>query len=178
MHQFSIESPPAAPSDSGPEDSPVEPAEGLPAPLGEIAAIDEYALTGLDEARGRVAETVGRQAVGCEPGLHPCADEGLDDLGLQPGPGRPVQRGRSDLTPGGVEMLGLPALYPFFSVGAVPHFASARDACVAAAGAERDNISLYDHLLTLALPNDVRQVFTNNRRASIDNHQPAFIACS
>ena len=65
-----------------------------------------------------------------------------------------------------------------FSVGAVPHFASAHDACVAAAGAERDNISLYDHLLTLALPNDVHQVFTNNRRASIDNHLPAFIACS
>jgi hypothetical protein len=64
------------------------------------------------------------------------------------------------------------------SVSTVPHFASVREACVAAAGAERDNIGLYDRVLTLALPDDVRQVFTNNRRASIDNHLPAFIACS
>lgn len=64
------------------------------------------------------------------------------------------------------------------SVSTVPHFASVSEACVAAAGAERDNIGLYDRVLTLALPDDVRQVFTNNRRASIDNHLPAFIACS
>jgi len=64
------------------------------------------------------------------------------------------------------------------SVSTVPHFGSVQEACAAAAGAERDNIGLYDRLLALALPNDVRQVFTNNRRASVDNHLPAFIACS
>lgn len=64
------------------------------------------------------------------------------------------------------------------SVTTVPHFGSVRESCVAAAGAERDNIGLYDRMLTLVLPDDVRQVFTNNRRASVNNHLPAFIACS
>jgi hypothetical protein len=63
-------------------------------------------------------------------------------------------------------------------INAVPHFGSVRDACVAGAVAERDNIALYDAFLAQALPDDVRQVFTSNRRASLDNHLPAFLACS
>jgi hypothetical protein len=37
---------------------------------------------------------------------------------------------------------------------------------------------MYDRLLPLELPADVRQVFTNNRRASLVNHLPAFESCS
>lgn len=64
------------------------------------------------------------------------------------------------------------------TVSTVPHFATVRAACAAGVVAERENIALYDRLLGGALPDDVRQVFSNNRRASLDNHLPAFVACS
>ena len=59
----------------------------------------------------------------------------------------------------------------------VPRFASVRDACGAAAQAEFENIAVYDRYLGADLPADVRQVFTNNRAASLDNHLPAFNRC-
>lgn len=64
------------------------------------------------------------------------------------------------------------------SVDTVPHFGSVQEACVAGVVAENENIALYDELLTQDLPNDVRQVFMNNRRASLENHLPAFVNCS
>jgi hypothetical protein len=65
-----------------------------------------------------------------------------------------------------------------WTVGGVPHFSSIQTACAAGVAAERDNISMYDELLRADLPVDVRQVFTNNRSASLLNHLPAFERCS
>lgn len=59
----------------------------------------------------------------------------------------------------------------------VPGFESVAGACRAAAQAERDNIALYDELLTQDLPDDVRRVFQSNRAASQNNHLPAFSQC-
>jgi hypothetical protein len=60
----------------------------------------------------------------------------------------------------------------------VPHFTAVAEACRAAAVAERENVAMYDDLLRLDLPSDVRQVFGNNRSASVVNHLPAFERCS
>jgi hypothetical protein len=60
----------------------------------------------------------------------------------------------------------------------VPRFGNLAEACTAAAQAERDNIALYDELLETALPRDVENVFTNNRRASLEAHLPAFESCA
>jgi hypothetical protein len=60
----------------------------------------------------------------------------------------------------------------------VPHFSAVPPACGAAVTAERENIAMYDELLRLTLPADVRQVFGNNRIASLQNHLPAFERCS
>jgi hypothetical protein len=59
----------------------------------------------------------------------------------------------------------------------VPRFASVRNACGAAAKAEIDNVRVYDSHLGADLPADIRQVFSNNRAASLDNHLPAFNRC-
>lgn len=59
----------------------------------------------------------------------------------------------------------------------VPRFATVPEACAAAAAAEVANIAIYDRLLVGELPTDVRNVFTNNRRASLERHLPAFTAC-
>lgn len=59
----------------------------------------------------------------------------------------------------------------------VPVFDSVLDACQAAAQAEIANIALYDDYLSKPLPEDVRIVFENNRRASLDKHLPAFRRC-
>jgi hypothetical protein len=59
----------------------------------------------------------------------------------------------------------------------VPNFESVRDACQAAAEAEVANVALYDEFLQKALPEDVRIVFENNRRASLEKHLPAFRRC-
>lgn len=64
------------------------------------------------------------------------------------------------------------------SVGSVPHFASVSAACATGVVAERENIALYDELLRGELPSDARQVFTNNRSASLLNHLPAFLRCA
>lgn len=65
-----------------------------------------------------------------------------------------------------------------WSVGGVPHFSSVPTACAAGVSAERNNVAMYDELLRAELPADVRQVFTNNRSASLLNHLPAFERCS
>jgi hypothetical protein len=70
--------------------------------------------------------------------------------------------------------LPIPAAEP---LSVVPTFSSASAACAAAAEAEVSNIALYDRLLTGTAPSDVRRVFENNRRASVDNHLPAFEHC-
>ena len=59
----------------------------------------------------------------------------------------------------------------------MPAFSTVKDACAAGAVAEIENIELYDTFLKLDLPSDVRNVFENNRKASLDNHLPAFNAC-
>jgi hypothetical protein len=73
---------------------------------------------------------------------------------------------------------GLPVPLNPVSVATVPHFATVRQACAAGVTAERENIALYDRFLAGALPDDVRQVFSNNRRASLENHLPAFLNCA
>lgn len=73
---------------------------------------------------------------------------------------------------------GLPVPVSAVTVVSVPHFATLREACAAGVVAERENIALYDRYLATALPDDVRQVFSNNRRASSDNHLPAFLTCA
>lgn len=64
------------------------------------------------------------------------------------------------------------------SVATVPHFGSVTAACAAGVVAEQENVALYDELLRGDLPADARQVFTNNRSASLVNHLPAFQRCS
>jgi hypothetical protein len=59
----------------------------------------------------------------------------------------------------------------------VPRFTTVAEACAAAAAAEVANVALYDRYLSLNLPADVLQVFSANRRASIQNHLPAFERC-
>jgi hypothetical protein len=71
--------------------------------------------------------------------------------------------------------LGIPASE--WTLENVPRFATVTAACAAGAVAEVENIALYDRLLPLELPTDVRNVFTSNRRASIERHLPAFESC-
>jgi len=73
---------------------------------------------------------------------------------------------------------GLVAPASQWSVGNVPHFSSVTEACAAAVSAELENVALYDTYMALDLPRDVRNVFENNRAASIERHLPAFQACS
>lgn len=60
----------------------------------------------------------------------------------------------------------------------VSHYGTVTDVCRAAATAERANIAMYDELLRLDLPSDVRQVFTDLGAASLQNHLPAVERCS
>jgi len=64
-----------------------------------------------------------------------------------------------------------------WNVDNAPTFDSVLEACRASAGTERANIALYDRYLKLDLPLDARNVFTNNRDASLLNHLPAFETC-
>jgi hypothetical protein len=56
-------------------------------------------------------------------------------------------------------------------------YASVAEACAAGVLAEKANIALYDRWLQYSLPTDVQRVFQNNRRASLENHLPAFERC-
>lgn len=73
---------------------------------------------------------------------------------------------------------GLSAPANAWTIATVPHYGTVSEACRAAATAERANVALYDDLLRLDLPADVRQAFTNLRAASLQNHLPAFERCS
>lgn len=76
------------------------------------------------------------------------------------------------------EARGLPVPANGWTVATVPHFASVPMGCTAGVTAEHENIAIYDRLLPLDLPVDVRQVFENNRVASLFNHLPAFERCA
>lgn len=64
-----------------------------------------------------------------------------------------------------------------WSLDNVPVFASLTEACAGAVTAEIENIELYDEFMGWDLPQDVRNVFTSNRAASLNNHLPAFQTC-
>jgi hypothetical protein len=76
------------------------------------------------------------------------------------------------------EARGLPVPVNGWTAATVPHFPTVPAACTAGVVAERENIAIYDRLLPLDLPVDVRQVFENNRAASLFNHLPAFERCA
>jgi rubrerythrin len=65
-----------------------------------------------------------------------------------------------------------------WSVAAFPPFASVALACAAGVGAEEDDAAFYTpYLERTDIPQDVRIVFTNLQRASLENHLPAFERC-
>jgi hypothetical protein len=64
-----------------------------------------------------------------------------------------------------------------WSVDNVATFPTLQAACAGGFDAEIENIELYDRYLGLQLPEDVRTVFENNRRASVEHHMPAFDTC-
>ncbi|MBN1873747.1 MAG: hypothetical protein JXA33_05920 [Anaerolineae bacterium] len=67
---------------------------------------------------------------------------------------------------------------PATSVIDVPVFDSVEAACAAGVQAEVDNAALYDALLGGFTQSDILQVANNLRNASLNNHLPAFEACS
>lgn len=69
------------------------------------------------------------------------------------------------------------AVPPREPLATIPTFSSVSAACSLGATAEVENIAMYDRLLALDLPLDVRLVFEANRRASVVNHLPAFERC-
>jgi len=71
----------------------------------------------------------------------------------------------------------LPVPASEWNLGNVPGFLTLPKACEAAVEAELANIALYDQFLTLDLPQDAHNVFTNIRAASLEKHLPAFQAC-
>lgn len=73
---------------------------------------------------------------------------------------------------------GLPVPANAWTAATVPHYPSLPAACAAGVIAERDNIAIYDRVMSLDLPIDVRTVFENNRAASLFNHLPAFERCA
>lgn len=56
-------------------------------------------------------------------------------------------------------------------------FASVAAACAAGVEAEIANIALYDRALALGPPTDIQFVWESNRRASLEQHLPAFTLC-
>lgn len=54
----------------------------------------------------------------------------------------------------------------------------ARAACAFGVASEKQNIALYDELLSKPLPSDVRCVFEHLRAASATKHLPAFERCA
>lgn len=76
------------------------------------------------------------------------------------------------------ENRGMEAPSSQWSLDNVPRFETIRAACAGAVDAETRNIEMYDRLLERSLPQDVALVFSNNRRASLENHLPAFRLCA
>ena len=73
---------------------------------------------------------------------------------------------------------GLPVPESQWSADQIPGFSTLTEACSAGVTAEIENAEIYDKYMDLGLPADVRIVFENNRRASIENHLRAFQRCS
>ncbi len=73
---------------------------------------------------------------------------------------------------------GLPVPQSQWSGDQIPGFSTLTEACGAGVTAEIENAEIYDKYMDLDLPADVRTVFENNRRASIENHLRAFQRCS
>ena len=66
---------------------------------------------------------------------------------------------------------------PAYNPVQVPVFESIAQACQAAAAAEIADAALYDELIPLTTHTDVLRVYENLKRASLENHLPAFEAC-
>lgn len=64
-----------------------------------------------------------------------------------------------------------------WNVGNVTRFATLVSACDAAVVLETNTVAMYDRLLGLTLPDDIKRVFQNLRDASLMRHIPAFEAC-
>jgi len=62
--------------------------------------------------------------------------------------------------------------------GTRPTFASVADACAAAVEGEIENATMYEQLISATHHRDIIEVFENLRRASQDNHLPAFRRCT
>lgn len=72
---------------------------------------------------------------------------------------------------------GLPVPASTWSLSNVPRYGTLQAACAASVQGEIENIAIYDRLLLLALPDDVKRVFGNLRAASNDQHLPKFQSC-
>ena len=73
---------------------------------------------------------------------------------------------------------GLPVPQSKWSDEQIPGFSSLTEACQAGVTAEIENAEIYEKYFSLDLPSDVRMVFENNQRASLENHLRAFQRCS
>ena len=73
--------------------------------------------------------------------------------------------------------LGLTPPLSAWTVANVERFATFSGACAGGVAIELADAALYDRLLGQALPDEVVQVFTNLRRASVAHHLPAFTRC-
>lgn len=62
--------------------------------------------------------------------------------------------------------------------GRAPRFASIREACEAGVEGEIANVALYERLMASTSRQDILAVFDNLRRASQENHLPAFRRCA
>jgi hypothetical protein len=72
----------------------------------------------------------------------------------------------------------MPAPASTWAPGSFAPFASVPLACAAGVTAEREDAAFYTpYLQRTDLPQDVRNVFTNLQRASLENHLPAFERC-
>jgi hypothetical protein len=76
------------------------------------------------------------------------------------------------------QVRGLPVPQSKWSDKEIPGFPSLTEACQAGVTAEIENAEIYEKYFSLDLPSDVRRVFENNRRASLENHLRAFQRCS
>jgi len=76
------------------------------------------------------------------------------------------------------EARGLPVPTSLWSEQEIPRFSSLTEACQAGVTAEIENAEIYEKYFGLDLPSDVRMVFENNQRASLENHLRAFQRCS
>lgn len=76
------------------------------------------------------------------------------------------------------ESRGLPVPESRWSAQEIPGFPSVSEACRAGVEAEMENAEIYADYMDLPMPDDIRFVFENNQRASLENHLPAFQRCS